>query len=836
MVSSDSVWGYWRIPTVAYDVLGPGQRIRLALGAGAALAGLRQATCHLVVVPRAWSVDEWAHGLDMVGYSGGIDGPDRAHAWSSYSQAMTKQLKSLGCSQRNVFLGVRLAQRSDKARTLRGQGVHGAFNTSSRAARGGGTTGDGVSGSGGWLATADSIGRSLATSELRAAPATAGEIRWLIQRCFRRGLGTAPLPYAEPYAGRPITALADREVHNRRDHLLLTDPDPAGAPRTAPRAREGGHVAFLTMARFPASLGFPGGEWLARFDSLGSSAEGVEVEASVRFEVVPPRRAARDAARKLADATDQAAHIAGTHSTLPLALAESIDAVAELEHAVSAGQMPLVYAWARLAVSAPSQAELARAVGDLTDSYRDLGIVLVRPSGDQLSLFAEALPGGRLRRRCHQQRQPVLTLAGSMFHATSDLGDGTGPYLGVTVGERRSPVHFDPLAAALANRPTTVAICGAPGEGKTTLAQLLVYQMTLRGAAVVAVDPKGDAHGLCGLPGMEDAQQVRLGPEQAGLLDPFVVATDPAEARLLAVSTLQALLPPGQGAAVEHALLRCAHEESTTESPSLLGAVRGLRSSRTDAVRAAGAALDALAHYPLGRLCFSREPGYPREPGSPREAGRDRLSSTLDALARYPLGRRSLSRDAGRNRLRLSPGTLILLSFPGIDLPAPGLDPADHSLAERLAVAVMGLVGALCNRLVADSPPNLPKAVMFDEAWAITQSTVGRALVQRLARTGRSRNAALLLVSQNAGDLMDETVTNNVASSFCFRSTDEVEVGNVLHLAGVEPTEEHANLVSSLRNGQCLFTDLSGRSGVLAVDLVTDEIRKAFNTTPDRRW
>ena len=49
---------------------------------------------------------------------------------------------------------------------------------------------------------------------------------------------------------------------------------------------------------------------------------------------------------------------------------------------------------------------------------------------------------------------------------------------------------------------------------------------------------------------------------------------------------------------------------------------------------------------------------------------------------------------------------------------------------------------------------------------------------------GRSRNTALILVSQNAGDLLNEQVTNCISAVFAFRSTERAEVANVLSLLG----------------------------------------------------
>jgi len=48
----------------------------------------------------------------------------------------------------------------------------------------------------------------------------------------------------------------------------------------------------------------------------------------------------------------------------------------------------------------------------------------------------------------------------------------------------------------------------------------------------------------------------------------------------------------------------------------------------------------------------------------------------------------------------------------------------------------------------------MPKAIFLDEAWAVTSTPEGAKLVPEVSRMGRSRNTALILVSQNAGDLL----------------------------------------------------------------------------------
>jgi hypothetical protein len=90
------------------------------------------------------------------------------------------------------------------------------------------------------------------------------------------------------------------------------------------------------------------------------------------------------------------------------------------------------------------------------------------------------------------------------------------------------------------------------------------------------------------------------------------------------------------------------------------------------------------------------------------------------------------------------------------------------------------------------------------------------------------------MVSQNAGDLLNEQVTNCISSVFAFRSTERTEVANVLALLGLEPSEEHKASLRALGNGECVFRDLDSRAGRISVDLISDDLRQCLDTNPTR--
>src|SRR6202050_3961723 len=96
------------------------------------------------------------------------------------------------------------------------------------------------------------------------------------------------------------------------------------------------------------------------------------------------------------------------------------------------------------------------------------------------------------------------------------------------------------------------------------------------------------------------------------------------------------------------------------------------------------------------------------------------------------------------------------------------------------------------------------------------------------------RNTALILVSQNAGDLLSEQVTNCLSSVFAFRSTERAEVANVMSLLGVAPSDEHKAVLRALGHGECIFRDLDDRAGRIGIDLVSGEPRDWIDTNPTR--
>jgi hypothetical protein len=783
VLTETHAWAYYRLPTEPYEFITPQERETLATNITVALAAIRMpdAEVHLRIAHRSYPAAEWAAGLDATS----DDGP----GWRDYLDEMYRHVWAKDFWTKEVYLGVRLGQRGMRAQ-LSG-GVFAQFINAYRAGEQAmGLDDEAVPASEivRWTDQAERLGRALAASALAARHASSDEIAWLFRHALMGTLGN-PRPSAvrrRTWGAGEIEALLEGQVHNGRTLLRLEHPEGES------------FVAFLSFSRFPDVMAFPDGEpWLHYADSLP-----FPVEVSSRMKLIPPAKASKDVGRKLAHARDMDAHIREAGADAPLALAEQLIAARMLEHGITKERLPFVYGWHRLIVSGPTRELCERRVEAVGEHYRDMGIDVVNSTGDQFSLLCESLPGDRVRLSSYVQRQPLYTIAGGVPTATVGLGDRVsqgvgwiGPYIGETLGRARSVVHFDPLLAAALNRPTAIAITGEPGGGKTTLALLLIMQLALRGVTNAVIDPKGDAEPLVELlkERGRKARVLPLGAAAPGLLDPFSFGDDLAEKRTMATETLRLLLPR-MSEERESAMIQAVASVAARERPSLGKVIRHLEESADPASKNLGAVLRSMSEMRLARLCFAPSGGQ-----------------QIDAA-----------------------GWTTVFTLAGLTLPDVAISRDDFSYEQRLSVALLYLVSQFARRLLNGMDRRLPKAIFLDEAWAITSTPEGAKLVPEVSRMGRSRNTALILVSQNAGDLLNEQVTNCISGVFAFRSSERVEVANVMALLGVEASEEHKAVLRGLGNGECIFRDLEGRAGRIGIDLISDELRRWLDTNPTR--
>ena len=178
----------------------------------------------------------------------------------------------------------------------------------------------------------------------------------------------------------------------------------------------------------------------------------------------------------------------------------------------------------------------------------------------------------------------------------------------------------------------------------------------------------------------------------------------------------------------------------------------------------------------------------------------------------------------------MSERSVITIRTPGLSLPDPGASRETYTRAERVSVATLSLVAALCLRLVSGNR-NRHKIVLLDEAWFLLASTQGRLLLNRLVRLGRAMNATILIATQRLEDVGD--LSELLGACLLFGMTSLAEAGCGLELIGLDSSDAALRTrQTEYRAGQCLMRDLDGRIGALQVDLVFAELLAALETSP----
>lgn len=633
---------------------------------------------------------------------------------------------------------------------------------------------------------------------LPLTPATAAEVCWIYSSAVRRGLAAGAAPH-DPglVVGRPrLTAIADAVF---KEGGLAGDRDRPSHRRYLRVETEDGvaYQALLAMSEMPQRYLFPdgGGEWLVAADTAS-----FPVDWCLRIRPVANRVAQATARRQARQLQSQVAEYDGDPAGAPPRLADAMEALADLRSQLTgdAGDAELQVTMV-FAVAATSLRELEERVGALRSMYAAGDYVLHRPIGGQTGLFMAMLPGAGLPAPAGDYRHHLLCrdLAAGMPFGAAAVGDPQGALLGYcTDAGTFRPVLFDPGYAPAINRSGSLAAFGALGSGKSYFMKSVVHATLARGGRVAVLDrtAAGEYARIAavmpgraevipvseGSPVCLDPLRLFSGDDRIGVATGFLTLltgaapNDPEGMAIAEAVRSAAARPEGRLAAVIDALEHAAHRDPAAEA-----ACRGLR--------------HALGH-PLTRFAL-----------------RDAPLARLDA-------------------------DYLVFHAPGLTLPNREIALREH-LARRLPAeqvlsqAVLYLVAAVA-RHVTFSDPGRFAAALFDEAWYLTSSLQGRALLLDGIRDGRKHNAAIWLVSQHPDDLGDDALTHLLGPRFVFRQA-RAAAPAALHFVGIEASQRAVDALAFAPEGTCLFRDVRDRVGrVHILPAMTSELHDAFDTNP----
>lgn len=561
------------------------------------------------------------------------------------------------------------------------------------------------------------------------------------------------------------------------------------------------YVAYFTINSIVGELDFPSSEIFYYQQQQFT----FPIDTSMNVEIVANKKALTTVRNKKKELKDLDSHAWESDNETSTNVIDALDSVNELESSLDQSKESMYKLSYVIRVSAKDLDELKRRCDEVKDFYDDLSIKLVRPFGDMLGLHGEFIPASKRYLNDYVQYVTSDFLAGLGFGATQVLGEPEGIYVGYNLDTGRN-IYLKPNLASQGVKGSVTnalasAFLGSLGGGKSFSNNMLVYYAVLFGGQAVIVDPKAErGNWKETLP--EIAHEINIvnltsAPENKGLLDPYVILKRKKDSESLAIDILTFLTGISSRDSEKFPVLRKAIRNVTqSDRRGLLLVVDELRKEDSTISNSIADHIESFVDYDFAHLLFS--------------------DGTVQ---------QSISLEKQLNIIQVA------------DLVLPDADNSfeEYTTMELLSVAMLIVISTFALDFI-HSDRSIFKIVDLDEAWSFLQVAQGKTLSMKLVRAGRAMNAGVYFVTQNADDLLDEKMKNNIGLKFAFRSTDLVEIKKTLSFFGVDAEDENnQKRLRDLENGQCLISDIYGRVGVMQFHPIFEELLHAFDTRPPVR-
>ena len=544
------------------------------------------------------------------------------------------------------------------------------------------------------------------------------------------------------------------------------------------------YTAYFTISDVVGELDFPSSEIFYYQQQQFT----FPVDTSMNVEIIANKKALSTVRNKKKELKDLDNHAWESGDETSTSVAEALESVNELETELGQSKEAMYKLSYVVRVTAPDEEELKRRCNAVRDFYDDMNVKLVRPVGDMIGLHHEFIPASKRYMNDYIQYVTSDFLAGLGFGAAQMLGEKDGIYLAYGVDTGRN-VYLQPALASQGVKGSvtnalSAAFLGSLGGGKSFSNNMIVYYAVLYGARALIVDPKAErGNWKRDFPEIADEINiVNLTSDECnrGMLDPYVIMRRPKDAESLAIDILTFLTGISSRDGERFPILRRAVRTVTNSKR------RGLLCVIADHI-------ESFTDYDFAHLLFSD--------------GNIKKSISLEKQ-------------------------LNIIQVADLVLPDKGTRFEEYTTMELLSVAMLIVISTFALDFI-HTDRSVFKIVDLDEAWSFLNVAQGKTLANKLVRAGRAMNAAVYFVTQNAADLADESLKNNIGLKFAFRSTDIVEIKKTLEFFGLDPEDEsNQKRIRGLENGQCMMQDLYGHVGVVQFHPVFADFLHGFDTKP----
>jgi len=558
------------------------------------------------------------------------------------------------------------------------------------------------------------------------------------------------------------------------------------------------YVAYFTINSIVGDLEFPSDEIFYYQQQQFT----FPIDTSMNVEIVTNKKALSTVRNKKKELKDLDNHAYESNNETGSNVLEALEQVNELEDVLDQSKESMYKLSYVIRVSASTLDELKQRCNEVKDFYDDLNVKLVRPFGDMIGLHSEFIPTSKRYMNDYIQYVTSDFLAGLGFGATQMLGETEGIYFGYNLDTGRN-VYLNPSLASQGVKGSVTnalasAFLGSLGGGKSFSNNLLVYYAVLFGGQALIVDPKAErGNWKETLP--EIAHEINIvnltsDDSNKGLLDPFVIMKKKKDSESLAIDILTFLTGISSRDGDKFPVLRRAiRAVGQQEERGLILVIHELRSDPNPLAGPIADHIESFTDYDFAHLLFS--------------------DGAVD---------NSISLEKQLNMIQVA----------DLVLPDAETNFEEYTTMELLSVAMLIVISTFALDFI-HSDRSVFKIVDLDEAWSFLQVAQGKTLSNKLVRAGRAMNAGVYFVTQNADDLTDEKLKNNIGVKFAFRSRDINEIKKTLEFFGVDKEDEgNQRRLRELENGQCLIQDLYGRVGIIQVHPVFEDLFDAFDTRP----
>ena len=459
-------------------------------------------------------------------------------------------------------------------------------------------------------------------------------------------------------------------------------------------------------------------------------------------------------------------------------------------------------------------------------NFKKANIELARAKDDQIYLFYKHRLTEPLfeNERRYLQTTTMAGFAESLFFTGQKVGSDVGLYMGrvdsrydrwsggykEALQNSRNLVYYNLLQAnkldveGKISFDGLVKVTGQMGMGKSFFVKQMFVMNSILKTKLLYFDPKAEvrkqfmkvlheyeSQGI--YPEICDyIKQINFvtidarNSENHGVLDPLVFLTG-QEAKNLIISMIGEFYDLKQNEQFEKELLQMIEKylvlRENGEKVGTKNIMEALTKSDTDRVRiTAELLLEKMSNSTLS-LCFSN----------------------------------------GQNKAISMSKRISIIEVTGLELPT-----SETSITEnqRQSLVALYALGQFCYKFGSESKKE--SITFIDEAWFFNITDVGREIIMKIRRTGRSFNNFLVFVSQSHKDSNSELDDTGFGTLFSFNSPTETDL--ILDTHGIVKSEETRKWVSSMSMGQCLFTDPFGRTERITIDGIVSEINPLCDT------